>query len=77
VTEPWSTLLEVAEHLQVAEETVHRWIRRKGMPGQRLGRNWRFKLSEVDAWVRAGGANNPSDDSDSDIQPAIPEKKTP
>ena len=54
MTESWSTLLEVVEHLQVAEETIHRWIRRKGLPAQGLGRVWRFKLSEVDAWVRAG-----------------------
>lgn len=68
--EPWSTLLEVVAHLQVAEETVHRWIRRKGLPAQRMGRNWRFKLSEVDAWVRAGGANNPSGGDDDDTQKA-------
>ncbi len=56
MTESWSTLLEVAKHLQVAEETIHRWIRRKGLPAQRLGRVWRFKLSEVDDWVRTGSS---------------------
>ena len=68
--EPWSTLHEVVAHLQVAEETVHRWIRRKGLPAQRMGRNWRFKLSEVDAWVRAGGANNHPGGDDGDTPKA-------
>jgi excisionase family DNA binding protein len=63
VTEPWVTLAEVATHLQCAEETVHRWIRRKSMPALRLGRNWRFKLSEVDGWVRSGGAAPRDNDS--------------
>jgi excisionase family DNA binding protein len=70
VTETWVTLAEVATHLKVAEETVHRWIRSKDMPAHRLGRNWRFKISEVDEWVRSGGAA-PSDD-DSDIQRPAP-----
>lgn len=67
MTEAWVTLAEVATHLQVAEETVHRWIRKKEMPAHRLGRNWRFKLSQIDAWVQSGGAA-PSDD-DSGIHP--------
>lgn len=68
VTEPWATLAEVAAHLQVAEETIHRWIRGKGMPAHRAGRNWRFKLSQVDAWMQSGcGAPEPeSEGSDSE-----------
>ena len=63
MTESWVTLAEVAQHLQIAEETVHRWIRRKGMPAHRLGRNWRFMISEVNEWVRSGGAApSPNDD---------------
>jgi len=30
--------------------------RPKGIPAQRIGRLWKFKLSEVNAWVRSGGA---------------------
>jgi excisionase family DNA binding protein len=56
VTESWVTLAEVATHMQVAEETIHRWIRRKGLPATRAGRNWRFKLSQVNAWLQSGAA---------------------
>jgi excisionase family DNA binding protein len=55
--EPWVSLQDVAKHLQVAEDTVHRWIARKGLPAIKAGRVWRFKLTEVDAWLRTGGAN--------------------
>lgn len=65
MTESWVTLAEVAQHLQIAEETVHRWIRRKGLPAHRLGRNWRFMISEGDGWVRSGGAASSPDDDES------------
>jgi len=51
-------LQEVAKHLQVAEDTVHRWLARKGLPAVRAGRVWRFKPSEFDAWLKAGSAND-------------------
>ena len=31
------------------------------MPAHRIGRVWRFKLSQVDAWVESGQANESSD----------------
>ncbi|MGQ3053083.1 MAG: helix-turn-helix domain-containing protein [Roseateles sp.] len=56
-TEPWVTASEVARHLGVVKETVYRWRERKALPAHRIGRLWKFQLSEVDEWVRAGGAD--------------------
>lgn len=56
VTEPWVSVDEVAKHLGVAKDSVYRWIDTKGLPARRVGRLWKFKLSEVDDWVNAGGA---------------------
>jgi excisionase family DNA binding protein len=53
----WFSVSEVAAHLGVATDTVYRWIDNKGLPAHRVGRLWKFKLSEVDAWVRSGGAD--------------------
>ena len=55
--EPWVSVEEVALHLGVAKDSVYRWIDAKGLPAQRIGKLWKFKLSEVDDWVRAEGAN--------------------
>jgi len=30
------------------------------MPAHKIGKLWKFKLSEIDEWVRAGGANEPA-----------------
>lgn len=57
-TEPWVAVEDVARHLGVSHDTVYRWIDGKGLPAHRLGRLWKFKLSEVDDWVRGGGAQD-------------------
>ena len=56
--ERWVSVDELAQHLGVARDTVYRWMKRKGLPAHRLGRLWKFKLPEVDAWVRGGGADD-------------------
>ncbi len=56
-TEPWVSVEQVAQHLGVAKDTVYRWREHRGLPAHRVGRLWKFKLSEVDDWVRAGGAD--------------------
>ncbi|HCF1183340.1 TPA: excisionase family DNA-binding protein, partial [Pseudomonas aeruginosa] len=44
--------------LGVAKDTVYRWREHIGLPAHRVGRLWKFKLSEVDDWVCAGGADD-------------------
>jgi excisionase family DNA binding protein len=56
--EPWVSVDEVVRHLGVAKDTIYRWIEAKGLPAHRVGRLWKFKLSQVDAWVEAGGASH-------------------
>jgi len=54
--EAWLTVEQVANHLSIASVTVYRWIEAEKIPCHKVGRQWRFKLSEVDDWVRTGGA---------------------
>jgi excisionase family DNA binding protein len=60
--EPWVAAEQVAGHLGVAKETVYRWREHKGLPAHKVGRLWKFQLSAVDAWVRAGGAGERGED---------------
>ena len=55
--EPWESVDQIAEHLGVTRDSIYRWIARKSLPAHRVGRLWKFKVSEVDDWVRAGGAD--------------------
>lgn len=56
--EAWASVDDVAKHLGIVKDTVYRWIESKGMPAHKVGRLWKFKLSQVDAWVEAGGATD-------------------
>jgi excisionase family DNA binding protein len=53
--ERWVGVDDVAAHLGVGRDSVYRWVEKRGLPARRVGRLLRFKLSEVDAWVEAGG----------------------
>lgn len=55
--EPWVSVDDLAKHLGVAKDSIYRWIDHKGLPAHKIGRLWKFKLSEVDDWVREGGAS--------------------
>lgn len=54
--EKWSSLEEVAEHIGVSKDTIYRWISKKQLPAKKIGRLWKFKISEVDDWVDKGGS---------------------
>ncbi len=56
VTEPWVSADVIAEHLGVTKDSIYVWIAKKAMPAHRVGRLWKFQITEVDAWVRAQGA---------------------
>lgn len=55
-TERWLSVEEIASHLGVSKETIYRWLEKEKIPAHRVGRLWKFKASEVDDWIRAGGA---------------------
>ena len=61
--EPWVSVDTVAEHLGVAKDSVYRWIESRALPAHRIGRLWKFKLSEIDTWVRraAAAGKNPNE----------------
>jgi excisionase family DNA binding protein len=55
--EGFMTTEEVLEYLQVNLRTVYRLIKNKNIPAIRVGRQWRFRRRDIDAWLegqRAG-----------------------
>ena len=58
--EPWVSVDLVAKHLGIARDTVYRWIDSKGLPAHRIGRLWKFKLSQIDEWVEADREAQPA-----------------
>lgn len=54
--EPWVTMKDVQEHLGARCETIARWVGKRNMSAYKVGRQLKFKLSDIDEWVRSGGA---------------------
>jgi excisionase family DNA binding protein len=61
VAEPWLSADDIATHLGVTKDTVYAWIAEKHMPAHKIGRLWKFQTSEIDEWVRGGGAASSND----------------
>ena len=57
VVERWYSTKEICIHLGVSRDTLLTWIAEKDLPAHKVGRNWKFKPSEVDEWVKAGKAS--------------------
>lgn len=52
INDRWLSVDEIAAHLGVSRDTIYKWISRKDLPGHKTGRLWKFRVTEVDAWVR-------------------------
>lgn len=55
--ERWVDVETVAAPLSVNKDSLYRWIEQRRFPVHHAGRLLRFKLSEVDKWVKQGGGN--------------------
>ncbi len=52
--ERWYSLEEISNHLGVSKDTIRAWIKKETIPFYKVGRQYKFKVSEVDAWVESG-----------------------
>jgi len=60
--EGFLTTEEVLEYLQVNLRTVYRLIKAGKIPAVRVGRQWRFRRRDIDAWLDGQRARGAGDD---------------
>lgn len=54
-TEKWIGIEEAADYLGVKASTLREWIKKeKDIPACKIGKQWKFKCSELDDWVKSG-----------------------
>ena len=54
----WYSTKEICTYLGISRDTMLAWITKKNMPAHKVGRNWMFKTSEIDEWVKSGQAED-------------------
>lgn len=51
----WIGIEEAAGYMGVNKDTIRNWIKKgNGIPAHKLGKLWKFKKSELDAWIKSG-----------------------
>ncbi|HEY3092285.1 MAG TPA: response regulator [Vicinamibacterales bacterium] len=71
--EVFLTTEEVLEYLQVNLRTVYRLIKAGKIPAVRVGRQWRFRKRDIDAWL---DSQRPRGDRPAAAAPAAPVRST-
>ncbi|MBN2443257.1 MAG: helix-turn-helix domain-containing protein [Spirochaetales bacterium] len=52
----WYSITEMTEYLGIKKDTLYKWIKRKDIPVHKVGKLWKFRLEEVDSWIKEGKA---------------------
>lgn len=51
----WIGIEEAANYIGVNRDTIRNWIKKDtGIPAHKIGKLWKFKKSELDAWIKSG-----------------------
>ena len=51
----WINIDEAAEYLGIKTVTLRGWIKKDStLPAHKIGKQWKFKKSELDEWVKSG-----------------------
>jgi excisionase family DNA binding protein len=46
------TIQELAEYLKISRSTLYKLAQEGKVPGQKVGKHWRFHRGAVDAWLK-------------------------
>lgn len=52
--EKWVGLEEIADHMGISKDTIRNYIKKEQIPYYRIGKQYKFKISEIDAWIESG-----------------------
>lgn len=45
------TIDELAVYLKIAKSTLYKLAQERKLPGQKVGRHWRFRKETIDRWL--------------------------
>jgi excisionase family DNA binding protein len=50
------TVNELSDYLRVHRSTIYRLLKKKSLPGFKIGSDWRFNVEAIDEWRMQQGA---------------------
>ena len=54
------TIDELAIYLKVSKSTLYKLAQEGSVPGQKVGKHWRFKRDVIDRWLEPASLTKPS-----------------
>ena len=55
IDDKWIGIEAAAEYLDVNKDSIRNWIKKEsGIPAHKIGKQWKFKKSELEEWVKSG-----------------------
>lgn len=57
MTDRWLSVQEIAQYLGISKETIYRWVESDKIPAHKVGKQWKFQVSEVNSWIKSGEAS--------------------
>ena len=56
IPDRYYSMSEICKYLGISRDTALRWISTKNLPAHKIGKNWKFQISEIDEWINSGKA---------------------
>jgi len=54
INENYISIEDAALFLNIKPVTLRKWIKEKNVPAYKIGKQWKFKQSELEEWVKSG-----------------------
>ena len=54
INEIYISIDDASLFLDIKPVTLRKWIKEKSIPAHKIGKQWKFKRSELEEWVNSG-----------------------
>lgn len=54
IMERWVSLEDIANYVGLSKDTIRNYIKKDQIPFHRVGKQYKFRISEIDAWIKSG-----------------------
>lgn len=61
------TLDELSIYLKIAKSTLYKLVQEDRLPGQKIGKQWRFGKQGIDQWLAEGGLQSSHGSESQDV----------